>query len=91
MKHYEYMERVHNNPYRAGNPTDLAYFLAKLAGLNDPDDDAQEQVRQDIEQELYRLEAWARNPYERDSMRTLYDTLVELADRYGRGELIIEE
>ena len=80
MKYEDYMEEMNNRPQSAWHPTDINNALCDLA-------DIPEERRLDVLNILYDLQCIANNKYNRDGYRAFYEALVELADRYERGDI----
>lgn len=80
MTYQNYTEEIKDNPYRNWHPTDINNALCDLA-------DIPEERRLDVLNILYDLQCIANNKYNRDGYRAFYEALVELADRYERGDI----
>jgi len=82
MTYHDYTEEIKDNPCRNWHPTDINNALCDLA-------DIPEDRRLDVLDILYDLQVIAGNKYNRDGYRAFYEALVELADRYERGDVEI--
>lgn len=82
MTYTDYIAEMKENPLRNWHPVDVNNALCDLA-------DIPEERRLSVLDVLYDLQTIAGNEYNKDGYRALYEALVEMADRYERGDIEI--